>query len=308
MFVLLTGDSAAGSPPPGRFSPSAEADLIWWGITAPSVNCGGLEDGLIPPAIFTRSARMAADFPTLVVNCGTLVPPVCPYMETGAFSGRDPRHEMGVPDAEKLWDSGFSIGRLLAGMNDNLVIGESSTGSGVVAPLILKALGYKAEALEGSDGSEEGSSAWELASSRLGIRPGDLIGRGFYAASELGDPVLVVAAGIAAGARGGSKVLLSGGLPMLAVAALMRDMGDRGSLALSVTGRTLKELGGDFELISDILKAETYKAQLDSVKDGAGASGAAWCAENSNITLEMILERASILCEDLSYHPGEGEQ
>jgi len=308
LFILLTGDTAAGSPLPGRFPPSAEADLIWWGIAAPSVSCGEFEGNLIPPAVFTRSARMTADLPTLVVNCGTLIHPVCPYMETGAIPGRDPREETAVPDAERLWDSGFSIGRLLAGMNDDLVIGDSSSGSGVAAPLILKALGYKAEALDKPFGGGAGTSPWDLASSRLGIRPGDLVGRGFFAVSELGDPVLVVAAALAAGAKGGTRVLLSGGLPMLAVGALLRDMGDRGSLAVSATSRTLKDLGGAFEEISGVLGAETRVADLDSVRDGAGASGAAWSAERCGVTLEMILERAEMLCEDLSPPSGKGEQ
>jgi len=234
--------------------------------------------------------------------------PKCPYMETGAPTGRDPAKGPSLPGAGVTWDSGFSLGRLLAGLDDRLVIGSSCPGDEVTARLFLKALGYKAAAIDYFPAYREGPDPWETASSRLGIRPGDLIGHGFKAASELGDPAMVVAAALAAGAMGGAKVLLSGGLPMFAAAALLRDLGEKGRFSLAVTARTERDLGGAFGDLSALLDLETQTVDLGEILDGAGASGAALLAGESGFTPERVLDRAFRLREEVEggAYPPEG--
>jgi len=308
LFILLTGDSQAGSAAPGRFPSHAEADFTWWGINAPGMVPALSGGSPTPPVLVTRAARFLADFPTLVVRCGSMTAPKCPYMETGAPTGRDPAKGPSLPGAGVTWDSGFSLGRLLAGLDDRLVIGSSCPGDEVTARLFLKALGYKAAAIDYFPAYREGPDPWETASSRLGIRPGDLIGHGFKAASELGDPAMVVAAALAAGAMGGAKVLLSGGLPMFAAAALLRDLGEKGRFSLAVTARTERDLGGAFGDLSALLDLETQTVDLGEILDGAGASGAALLAGESGFTPERVLDRAFRLREEVEggAYPPEG--
>lgn len=308
MFILLTGDSQAGNGSPGRFPSHAEADFTWWGINAPGMVPALSGGSPTPPVLVTRAARFLADFPTLVVRCGSMTAPKCPYMETGAPTGRDPAKGPSLPGAGVTWDSGFSLGRLLAGLDDRLVIGSSCPGDEVTARLFLKALGYKAAAIDYFPAYREGPDPWETASSRLGIRPGDLIGHGFKAASELGDPAMVVAAALAAGAMGGAKVLLSGGLPMFAAAALLRDLGEKGRFSLAVTARTERDLGGAFGDLSALLDLETQTVDLGEILDGAGASGAALLAGESGFTPERVLDRAFRLREEVEggAYPPEG--
>jgi len=311
LFILLTGDSAAGTAEPGRFPPKAEADFIWWGITTPGMRSSLCRGPLTHPVLIPRAARFLADFPTLVVRCGSIDAPLCPYMETGAQPGGDPAAGTALHGAQLLWDSGFSLGRLLAGLCGRLVIGESCPGNGVTSRLILRALGYRADALEDLPSGDEGPSPWERASSRLGIRPGDLIGRGFEAAIELGDPVLVTAAAITAGAMGGPDILLSGGLPMLAVSAILRDLGEKGRISISTTTRTEEDLGGAFGAISKLLDLQVQLADIGDVPDGAGASGAVLLSGKYDITPERVLQRAEYLRHEISdqgSRSGEGEQ
>jgi NaMN:DMB phosphoribosyltransferase len=230
-------------------------------------------------------------------------------METGARPGGDPAAGPAVPGAKLLWDSGFSLGRLLAGLCERLVIGESCTGNGVTSRLTLRALGYRADVLEDFSSGKEGSSPWERASSRLGIRPGDMIGHGFEAATELGDPVLVTATAITAGAMGGPDILLAGGLPMLAVSAILRDMGEKGRISISTTTRTEEDLGGAFGTISELLDLQVQRAEIGSVPDGAGASGAVLLSGKYDITPERVLQRVSYLCDEISDQgPGPGKE
>lgn len=311
MFILLMGDSAAGPAEPGRFPPKAEADFIWWGITTPGMRSSLCRGPITHPVLIPRAARFLADFPTLVVRCGSIDAPLCPYMETGAQPGGDPAAGPALHGAQFLWDSGFSLGRLLAGLCGRLVIGESCPGNGVTSRLILRALGYRADALEDLPSGDEGPSPWERASSRLGIRPGDLIGRGFEAAIELGDPVLVTAAAITAGAMGGPDILLSGGLPMLAVSAILRDLGEKGRVSISTTTRTEEDLGGAFGAISKLLDLQVQLADIGDVPDGAGASGAVLLSGKYDITPERVLQRAEYLRHEISdqgSRSGEGEQ
>lgn len=293
MFVLLTGDTEAGPGQPRRFASHEEADLVWWGSRPLKATAAFINAPEISPALFTRAARLVSDFPVLTVRAGTFLSPVCPFMETGAQSGKDPRREKAVPEALRLWDSGFSIGRLVGRMGDNVVIGESIPGGDVTASFLLRAFD-----LAGGDSAY--GSAWDEVSSRLGKKQGEFSGRGFDAVVELGDPMQIVAAGVAAGARDRSEVTLAGGIPMLAVAALLRNMGDTGRINVVTTSRTAEDASSGFRSIAEVLKVDTMVIPLDEVPDGAGAGGAAWYAEKLGVSLEQVRGRARLLCRELS--------
>lgn len=293
MFLLLTGDTEAGHQRPGRFASHEEAGLVWWGITPHSSSFEFREGAGIPPAVITRAARLVSDLPVLIVRAGSFTHPVCPFMETGAQPGKDPRKNKAVPDAHRLWDCGFSIGRLVARMGENVVIGESVPGGEVTADLLLRAFGI-------SPVDPVNGPAWEETSSRLGITSDHLPGRGFEAVIELGDPMQVLAAGIATGARDRAEVVLAGGVPMLAVAALLRNLGDTGKITIATTTCTADDTSPGFRSIAASLNAETVIIKLDDVQDGAGAAGAVWYAERLGLSLERIIQRAVLLCDELS--------
>lgn len=293
MFVLLTGDTEAGPGQPRRFPSHEEADLVWWGLRPLELTGAFINAPGISPALFTRAARLVSDFPVLTVRAGTFLPPVCPFMETGALSGKDPRREKAVQDALRLWDSGFSIGRLVGRMGDPVVIGESIPGGDVTASLLLRSLGLVS-------GDFAYDPAWDEVSSRLGIDVGGFSGRGFDALTELGDPMQIVAAGVASGARDMADVILAGGIPMLAVAALLRNLGDKGRITVATTSRTAEDASPGFRPIAEALKADTLIIPLDEVPDGAGAGGAAWYAEKLGVSLDQVRGRARLLCRELS--------
>lgn len=302
MFILLTCDTEAGPRQPHRFASHEEADLVWWGSPVPKEAVVFQNTTEILPAIFTRSARLVSDFPVLTVRAGTFLLPSCPFMETGAQCGKDPRRERAVPDALKLWDSGFSIGRLVGRMGNAVVIGESIPGGDVTASLLLRSFNLV-------DGDSAHGAVWNEVSSRLGIGMGEFSGRGFDAVTELGDPMQIVAAGIASGARDRADVILAGGIPMLAVAALLRNLGDKGRITVATTSRTAEDASSGFRSMVEALKIDTLIIPLDEVPDGAGAGGAAWYAEKLGFPLEQVLRRAGFLCRELSAaSPGDPER
>lgn len=293
MFLLLTGDTAAGEKGALRFDSHEEANLVWWGSPLPEGASRFDGSPEVPPAIFTRAARLVSDFPLMIIRGGSRILPLCPFMESGASPGNDPAKEKAVPEALRLWDSGFSIGRLAARMADVVVIGESIAGGDRTASMLLRSFGL----LTDDDGYGE---AWNEASARTGIKEGEMKGRGFDALTELGDPVQIVAAGVASGARGNAEVLLAGGVPMLAVAALLRNMGDSGPIRIVTTSRTAEDVSAGFRPLAEALKAETVTLPLDDVPDGAGAGGAAWYSERLGISAERCLQRARFLCGELA--------
>ena len=293
MFIVLTCDSDAGPGKPHRFAPHEEADLIWWGSPVPGGAAALEKNTVIPPAVFTRASRLVSDFPVLTVRAGTFVPPFCPFMETGAQPGKDPRREKAVPDSLRLWDSGFSIGRLAGRMGDTVLIGESVTGGDVTAELLLRSFNLVS-------GDFAYNDAWDEASCRLGIRQGEYSGHGFEAVTELGDPMQIVAAGVASGARDRADVILAGGMPMLAVAALLRNLGDTGRITVVTTSCTADAASSGFRATAEALKTDILVIPLADVPDGAGAGGAAWYAEKLGVSLEKVRERTGFLCRELS--------
>ena len=327
MFILVTGGtdigripgiSVAGSNPEVLpYTAPADADLLWWGETFVTDAIPVDPQGHPTPALITRAARVLADFPTMIVRAGTYLPPVCPFLETGADPGGDPRTGPSVPQASRLWDAGFSLGRLFSKMNETVVIAETIPGGTTSAFLLLRALGH--DGMVSSAGPQNPAGLKERMCSdvakRLGIQPGGMKGRGLDVVREMGDPMQAVAGGLAAGSLGNAQVVLAGGTQMLAVAALVRDIGLKEPMTVATTRYVIEDPSADFESIAASVNVDTWAARLDFskspfpgladyergyVKEGVGAGGAVWYAEKLGVSCEEVTLAVNELYGDMT--------
>jgi len=282
LFLLLTGDTSAGDNPSCRLASHEEADFIWWGFPVPEKVRDLPGDFPVLPSMLTRAARLVSDFPMIIVRAGSFTPPRSPYMETGAVPGGKPGERAAVKDSERLWDCGFSIGRLLSRMGEDLVIAESVPGGHETASALIVSLG-----LDDPQGSQE-----EIP----GFSRGCFSGRGFEAVTAVGDPFQIIAAGILAGAKDRAEIVLAGDIRMLAVAALSRDLGYRGRFRLVTTGFSAPGLMP----LADRIGVDVTGMEAGPVQDGAGAGGAVWYAEKLGISQEKVLLRAETLRKEIS--------
>ncbi|MEA3507902.1 MAG: TIGR00303 family protein [Synergistota bacterium] len=334
MFILVAGGtdigkipgiSVAGSNPEVLpYTAPADADLLWWGETFVTDAIPVDPEGHPTPALITRAARVLADFPTMIVRAGTYLPPVCPFFETGAEPGGDPRTGPSVPQASRLWDAGFSLGRLFSKMNETIVIAETIPGGTTSAFMALRALGH--DGMVSSAGPQNPVSLkeqmWTDVAKRLGVQPGGMKGRGLDVVREIGDPMQAVAGGLVAGALGNAQVVLAGGTQMLAVAALVRDIGLREPMTVATTRYVIEDASADFEAIATSVKADTWAARLDFsespfpgladyergyVKEGVGAGGAVWYAEKFGVSCEEVALAVGELYRDMTGFTPSGD-
>ncbi len=332
MFVLVIGGSAVSSipgisiagsnPEVVPFTAPADADVLLWGkphvVDALPID----PDGHPTPALITRAAYLAAGFPALIVRAGTFVPPEVPFIETGARVGGNPVTEDAVTDAEMLFRKGATLGHELSKTHDTIVIGESIPGGTTTALFLLRSLGYDGMVSSASPQNPVRlkEDMWEKVTKRLGIDHGSLKGKGIQAVSSLGDPMQVVAAGIASGCSENTRVVLAGGTQMLAVGALLRNLGEQRPLLIATTRYIAEDKSADFQSIADQVGLEMYLACLDFsrspfpgladyekgfVKEGVGAGGAVWYAGERGIPVSKVISGTEILYCDLVHAVGK---
>lgn len=322
MFVLVVGStdiskipgiSAAGaSLDVLPYTAPADADMVWWGKPRVVDWLPFDPQGHPSPAIVTRAAVEMAEFPVTLVNAGSFVTPVAPFIEVGGAPSKDPSKETALPLAGELFETGRGLARGLSQGDDPLVIGESVPGGTTTASLVLGALGYNGSV--SSAGPENPlplkKQLRDNSFKRLGIKLGGLSGAGLRAMEELGDPMQPLVAGIAAGAPRHKKIVLAGGTQMLAVAAALRHMGVDRPLTVATTCYVRRDKSADFCSMAKAIGVEGWWAPLDFsrslwtglrdyekgyIKEGAGAGGSVWYANYLGVTVESIITRTEEL-------------
>lgn len=225
-------------------APSADAELIEYGrlVRAPGVPVSPT------PAAVTRAVRECVGFETLVVDAGLAEPTGAPTVDVGAKPGRDVREADPVPTAPGAWVAARDLGRALP--DDELVIGETIPGGTTTAQGVRRALGVGEEPHTSDDGEAVPPVSSSLPANEpdrkravidagfeaSDVEPGEAAYRPKLAVRFLGDPVLAVVAGLAAGAlESGTEVVLGGGARLLTAVALLRHAGVAAPLTVATT-------------------------------------------------------------------------
>jgi uncharacterized protein (TIGR00303 family) len=322
MFILFISETQL-SRVPGLSAAGANVDVLPY--TAPAdadmlfanrpkvVDCIPIDPfGHPSPSVITRAALLEGKFPVMTVRSGASVAPATPFTDISCVPGQDPRYKTAVPDAAKIADKAEALARGIGSGMKRVVLAESIPGGTTTALMLLRALGYDGTVSSAGPVNPLAlkEEIWNGVSSRLGIKIGGLAGHGIEAAAEVGDPMQVAVASFASAMPPDAEIVLAGGTQMLAVAALLRDMGDTRRILVATTKYVFQDETGCFRQHAEKIGVDYYAAPLDFshskyqglaeyekgyVKEGVGMGGAVWYALKSGATLEGITKRTEEL-------------
>ncbi|MCX7828493.1 MAG: TIGR00303 family protein [Thermanaerothrix sp.] len=302
----IPGISAAGANPEViPFTAAADADVLYYGrprvVDAVPVD----PEGHPTPALITRAAWEMARFPFLVIRCGSYLPPACPHVDLKCPPGGDPSAVSAVPNAMEIFDASLELGRSMGGLEGPYVIGESVPGGTTTALMVLRSLGV--DGMVSSAGPLNPISLkeaiWERGCSRCGGGFGAFKGDPLKAVQEMGDPMQAAVAGFVWGLPKEARVVLAGGTQMLAVLAVLRAMGCDRNISVATTKYVAQDKSCAFFEMASSLGADPYAAPLDFsrschrglsdyergyVKEGVGAGGAVWYAQELGVSVESL--------------------
>ncbi len=276
----IPGITVAGENPELiKFTPPADAELLYYGkcktIPFPPVT----PDGKPTPAVITYTALRLLDIPLFVVDSGLIVKPKIPYFTINAPVGENiaERRAMDIEKVKESFEYGRILGKEISKSFDVIMIGESIPAGTTTAGAVLKAMGVDAKV---SSSMPENPIDLKMevikkAVSRLKIRePLNIL-------AEVGDPVLLGVVSIATGSK--KPVILAGGTQMAAAAHLILSLDKKVNIA--TTKYIAEDKTADIRSISpvSVIAADPLleKASIDGlraygegfVKEGVGAGG-----------------------------------
>jgi uncharacterized protein (TIGR00303 family) len=304
--ATVDGLSAAGADPDTMaHTPSADAEILAYGDVVRSPVVPVSPTGCPTPAVVTRAARDLLEFPVTVVDGGLARPTAAPTVEVGAAPGGDVRDPEPVPDAGGTYDAAVGLGRSLP--EAELLVAETVPGGTTTAMAVLRALGESAPVSSSLPANpldlKRSVVAEALAASDLA--PGDCAGDPRRAFRLVGDPVLPVVAGLAAGAaERGARVTLAGGTQQVAALAALRHAGVTAPFEVATTSFVaddvpdLRRVVAGFDAdptVTDPGFAERSEPALaryvaGEAKEGAGMGGAVALAARAE-RLECLKNR-----------------
>lgn len=302
---LIPGISAAGKTPQDRqYTAIADAEFLYHGVQPdPQHPLPPLIAGASPVYI-SHAIGANLKFPLYIFNAGLPHPPTIPHIDLRGVPAACVSTGAALPleVVTHLYQQGLAWGEKLAALMEDsyLVLSECVVGGTTTALSLLAGLGVDAHRrVNSSHPICNHDQKWEIVQrglQKLKLHPSPL-----EVVAALGDPMQIFVAGMAiAGSRRGG-VLLAGGSQMLAVYALIREVGRSADLdwnpaeivvgttrwvVADPTGNTiaLAELIGEVPLLSTNLSfAASRYSQLQMyeqgfVKEGVGAGGAAIAA------------------------------
>jgi len=300
LLSTVPGISGAGpSAEKTLLTPNLDAELVAYGeITSLPIK-PNTPTGCPTPASITRSMMDLTGLVPLFINAGLAHPCTVPCMDVYGSPGRDSRFEDAVPDAVALYRRGEMIGSFLGRYSDLLVLGECVPGGTTTALCVLRAFGYTARVSSSfaknpvtlkEAVARDVLAKIEASSNRA---PLDIL-------RMAGDPMMPVAAGIAAAYEG--TLFLGGGTQMLAVAATLKAMG-KSIPPLATTVYVRDDPSANFaELAGEIGTTAYYidpnfanlghvglaRYCIGEVKEGMGAGGAMLLAYLSGFSPDEI--------------------
>jgi uncharacterized protein (TIGR00303 family) len=308
---LVPGISAAGADPEHRkITAIADAEFLFRGVVpSPTYPLPPLIEG-VSPVLISRAIVSALRLPLMLFNAGLPIPPSVPHIDLGGAPAAcvSTGQAMARDQVESLFRIGLSWGHRLGNEADSdyLIVGECVVGGTTTALALLLGLGFDVGDKIGSSHvtcnhtqkqaiAQQGLDRWRTQQASA-AKPSPLA-----LIAAIGDPMQVVAAGMAIAASCHGGVMLAGGTQMLAVYALIRALAKFYHLAWQperiVVGTTrwvtedktcdavgLAQLIGDVPLIatqlsfakSRYLPLQRYESGF--VKEGVAAGGCAIAA------------------------------
>lgn len=231
---LVPGISAAGEDPEHRKTTAiADAEFLFRGVVpSPAYPLPPLIDG-VSPVLISRTIVSTLRIPLMLFNAGLPIRPSVPHIDlsgapaacvsTGQAMARD--------RVESLFRVGLCWGHRLGNEvdSDYLILGECVVGGTTTALALLLGLGFAVGGKIGSShvncNHEQKQAIATQGLERWTVQPTtDQSPLALVAA--IGDPMQVVAAGMAIAASCHGGVMLAGGTQMLAVYALARSLAE----------------------------------------------------------------------------------
>lgn len=301
---LIPGISAAGATPEDRqFTAVADGEFLVTGAQSQPHNPLPYLTKGASPVFISRAVVELTDLPTYVFNTGLPKSPSYEAIDLAQVSANciSSGEAMSRDTVLKLYKIGLERGKKLAANNTYLIIGECVVGGTTTALGVLTGLGIDAWGMvNSSHPCCNHQQKWSVVKQGLDNSNLELNHRNdpFSVVAALGDPMQIVAAGMAISASLEGGVLLAGGTQMLAVFALIKSIikhtacnarleqivvGTTRWVAEDSTGNTV-ELArqiGDVSLLATGLSfaASKYPSfrvyEAGYVKEGVGAGGCA---------------------------------
>lgn len=300
---LIPGISAAGATPADReYTAIADAEFLVNGVTPqPKYKLPPLTAGA-SPVLISRAVVEAFNLPVYLFNAGLPHPPAVSAIDLGGIPANclTTGNALPLTTVKHLFEQGLNWGEKLATKAGYVIISECVVGGTTTALSTLTGLGIAAAGkVNSSHPSCNHAQKWQVVQQGLQKIPKDI--KPLQLVAAVGDPMQIVAAGMAIAASRESGVLLAGGTQMLAVYALAQALAKQHSLewqpteivvgttrwvAEDITGDTAglaEEIGSVTLLASSLSFATSRYPQLQAyeqgyVKEGVGAGGCAIAA------------------------------
>ncbi|HEY9607917.1 nicotinate mononucleotide-dependent phosphoribosyltransferase CobT [Allocoleopsis sp.] len=243
--ALIPGISAAGATPDDRkYTAIADGEFLLNGVQPkPQYPLPPLTAGA-SPVLISRAVVEAFDLPVYLFNAGLPQSPAVPAIDLGGVPAKCLTSGNALPldTVKHLFEQGVKWGEKLAETADEgyVIISECVVGGTTTALSILTGLGIVAAGKVNSSHPQcnhaqkwaivqEGLRCAGLGTEEVGENPKSNIQNAklidpFQLVAAVGDPMQIVAAGMAIAASHHCGVLLAGGTQMLAVYALAQAL------------------------------------------------------------------------------------
>ncbi len=305
-YVLIVGNTktaeipgitvAGANPELIKFTPPADAELLYYGRCLSIESPPATPDGKPTPALLSFTALRLTGIPFFVVDSGLIVKPKIPYITLDAPVGENiaETRAMNREAVERTIERAKIVGKEMSKLVDVVVVGESIPAGTTTAAAVLKALGMKPAVSSSMPENpvDLKMKVVERAVSRVeSDDPLEIL-------SAVGDPVMVAVVGIALGSE--KPVVLAGGTQMVAASNIISMLGDV-EMAIATTVYVAEDGNADMSLAAcpvlsadpmlDRSKYEGLKAYASGfVKEGVGAGGLTLLAYARGISPEMFLK------------------
>lgn len=287
-----------------KYTPAADAEYIYYGKCKCIDTIPATPDGKPTPAIISKTALDISNIPISVVDSGSKIKPILPYININSEYGKNIIHEpgMGLDNVMKNYDMGKLLGKELAKINETVIVGESIPGGTTTALGVMQALGIDGYGRVSSsmpdNPNELKNKIIEKALSRSKMRAGDCSNDPFRAIANLGDPLMPTVVGLAEEIISREKkIILAGGTQMCCILALLKSLNIklRDNICIGTTSYIINDKKSDIVGLMnnisddvpifyiDLLLENSTKKGLRSysegfVKEGAGAGGSSIAA------------------------------
>ena len=328
---LIPGISAAGATPAARrYTAIADAEFLINGSQPqPRYPLPPLEMGA-SPVFISRAVVEVLDIPVYLFNAGLPQPPAVPAIDLGGIPANCVTSGKALPysTVSDLFARGLQWGEKLAreASQRYLIISECVVGGTTTALGVMVGLGIEAkDKVNSSHARCNHRQKWTVVKAGLnkgGFLPVPVKRDPLELVAAVGDPMQIVAAGMAIAASRQTGVMLAGGTQMLAVYALMQAIvnywnekaewerivvGTTRWVAEDPTGDTVglaKAIAEVPVLATRLSFATASYPQLQAyergyVKEGVGAGGCAiaahlcqdWTQKELLAAIERLIER-----------------